>query len=95
MARRAKVIDASETPGQVAGKAVSSEAAPLLWGELGIGLLYSLLGYALFTLFEIEDGMRYTVSQPPPSRPVAESGEYSLSMQNSARCVLPVRSTRK
>ena len=27
-----------------------------------------------------------------PSRPVALSGEYSLSMQNSARCVLPVTS---
>ena len=27
-----------------------------------------------------------------PSRPVGPSGEYSLSMQNSARCVLPVTS---
>ena len=33
------------------------------------------------------------LDQPQPSR--AESGEYSLSMQNSARCVLPVRSTSK
>ena len=31
-------------------------------------------------------------SSTSPSRPDAESGEYSLSMQNSARCVLPVTS---
>ncbi len=30
-----------------------------------------------------------------PRRPVAVSGEYSLSMQNSARWVLPVRSTSR
>ena len=30
-----------------------------------------------------------------PSRPLVESGEYSLSMQNSARCVLPVTSTSR
>ena len=29
-----------------------ADAAPLLWGELGIGLLYSLLGYFLFAFFE-------------------------------------------
>jgi hypothetical protein len=32
-------------------------------------------------------------SSNSPSRPEAESGEYSLSMQNSARCVSPVTST--
>jgi hypothetical protein len=30
-----------------------------------------------------------------PSRPLLVSGEYSLSMQNSARCVLPVTSINK
>ena len=30
-----------------------------------------------------------------PRRPLAVSGEYSLSMQNSARCVLPVTSTSR
>src|SRR5450432_1606278 len=30
-----------------------------------------------------------------PSRPVAESGEYSLSIENSERCVLPVRSVNR
>ena len=30
-----------------------------------------------------------------PRRPVGASGEYSLSMENSARCVLPVRSTSR
>ena len=43
------------------GGAGLSEAAPLLWGELGIGVLYSLLGYVLFTLFEIEAKRRGTL----------------------------------
>jgi ABC-2 type transport system permease protein len=43
------------------GGASLSEAAPLLWGELGIGVLYSLLGYALFTIFEIEAKRRGTL----------------------------------
>ena len=30
-----------------------------------------------------------------PRRPVGPSGEYSLSMENSERCVLPVKSTSK
>jgi ABC-2 type transport system permease protein len=43
------------------GGASLSETAPLLWGELGIGVLYSLLGYALFTIFEIEAKRRGTL----------------------------------
>jgi ABC-2 type transport system permease protein len=43
------------------GGASLSEAAPLLWGELGIGVLYSLLGYALFTIFELEAKRRGTL----------------------------------
>jgi ABC-2 type transport system permease protein len=43
------------------GGASLSEAAPLLLGELGIGVLYSLLGYALFTVFEIEAKRRGTL----------------------------------
>jgi ABC-2 type transport system permease protein len=43
------------------GGASLSEAGPLLWGELGIGVLYSLLGYALFTIFEIEARRRGTL----------------------------------
>lgn len=31
-----------------------SEVAPLLWGELGIGLMYALLGYVLFAVVEEE-----------------------------------------
>lgn len=30
-----------------------AEVAPLLWGELGIGLVYGFLGYLLFKLFEV------------------------------------------
>ena len=29
------------------------EVAPLLWGELAVGLAYFLLGYLLFSLFEV------------------------------------------
>ncbi|MFH1185078.1 MAG: hypothetical protein V1755_08580 [Chloroflexota bacterium] len=36
------------------GGASLSEAAPLLWGELGIGVMYSLPGYVLFTIFGLE-----------------------------------------
>jgi len=43
------------------GGASLAEAAPLLWGELGIGVLYSLMGYALFTIFEIEAKRRGTL----------------------------------
>jgi ABC-2 type transport system permease protein len=43
------------------GGASLSEAGPLLLGELGIGVLYSLLGYALFTVFEIEAKRRGTL----------------------------------
>lgn len=38
-----------------------SQAAPLLWGEVGIGLLYSLLGYVLFIVFEAEAKRRGTL----------------------------------
>jgi ABC-2 type transport system permease protein len=37
----------------VAGVSLS-EVAPLMWSELGIGLLYGLLGYILFAWFEIQ-----------------------------------------
>ena len=43
------------------GGAGLADAAPLLWGELGIGLLYCLLGYLLFTGFEIEAKRRGTL----------------------------------
>jgi ABC-2 type transport system permease protein len=43
------------------GGASLTKAAPLLWGELGIGVLYSLLGYFLFTVFEIEAKRRGTL----------------------------------
>lgn len=35
--------------------------APLLWSELGIGLIYGLFGYLLFTAFEIEAKRRGTL----------------------------------
>ncbi len=38
-----------------------AEAAPLLWGELAIGVVYSLLGYLMFTAFEIEAKRRGTL----------------------------------
>ena len=38
---------------------------------------------------------RTRASRRRPRRPEAVSGEYSLSMQNSARCVLPVTSTSR
>jgi ABC-2 type transport system permease protein len=41
--------------------ASTAEVAPLLWGEFGIGLTYSLLGFLLFTLFEIEAKRRGTL----------------------------------
>jgi ABC-2 type transport system permease protein len=44
----------------VSGTALSS-VAPLLWGELGIGLAYGLLGYLLFTAFEVEAKRRGTL----------------------------------
>ena len=40
-------------------------------------------------------GISKARSSTRPSRPLAESGLYSLSMQNSARCVLPVTSTSR
>jgi ABC-2 type transport system permease protein len=43
------------------GGASLPEAAPLLWGEFGIGVAYSLLGYFLFTAFEIEAKRRGTL----------------------------------
>lgn len=38
-----------------------ASAASLLWGELGIGLVYGLLGYLLFTTFEVEAKRRGTL----------------------------------
>jgi ABC-2 type transport system permease protein len=43
------------------GGASLAEAGPLLLGELGIGLMYSLLGYLLFTVFEVEAKKRGTL----------------------------------
>jgi len=43
------------------GGASLSEVGPLLWGELGIGVMYSLLGYVLFTVLEIEAKRRGTL----------------------------------
>lgn len=43
------------------GGASLAEAGPLLLGELGIGLMYSLLGYVLFTVFEVEAKKRGTL----------------------------------
>ena len=34
--------------------AAPDNVAPLLWGELGIGLIYGLLGYFLFAWFEVQ-----------------------------------------
>ncbi|HET6845535.1 MAG TPA: ABC transporter permease [Anaerolineales bacterium] len=43
------------------GGATLAEAAPLLWGELAIGVAYSLVGYVMFTVFEIEAKRRGTL----------------------------------
>lgn len=43
------------------GGASLAEAAPLLWGELAVGVLYSLVGYLMFTLFEVEAKRRGTL----------------------------------
>lgn len=44
----------------VSGSNLAS-VAPLLWRELGIGLIYTLLGYLLFKLFEVEAKRRGTL----------------------------------
>ena len=44
----------------VSGASFSS-VAPLLWGELGVGLVYGFLGYLLFIVFEIEAKRRGTL----------------------------------
>ena len=54
------------TRGILAGRMLVSGAslpsvAPLLWSELGIGLIYGLLGYLLFTAFEVEAKRRGTL----------------------------------
>ena len=38
-----------------------ASVAPMLWGELGIGLMYGVLGYILFAWFEIEAKRRGTL----------------------------------
>ena len=38
-----------------------AEVMPLLLGELAVGLVYSLLGYLLFAVFEIEAKKRGTL----------------------------------
>jgi ABC-2 type transport system permease protein len=43
------------------GGASLAEAAPLIWGELAIGVAYSLVGYLMFTVFEIEAKRRGTL----------------------------------
>jgi ABC-2 type transport system permease protein len=43
------------------GGASLAEAGPLLLGELGIGLMYSLVGYLLFAVFEVEAKKRGTL----------------------------------
>lgn len=54
------------TRGIAAGRMLVSgsnleSVAPLLWRELGIGLIYTLLGYLLFKLFEVEAKRRGTL----------------------------------
>lgn len=44
----------------VAGGSLT-DVSGLLWGELGIGLIYGLLGYALFAVFEVEAKRRGTL----------------------------------
>ncbi|OGO75304.1 MAG: hypothetical protein A3K41_17230 [Chloroflexi bacterium RIFOXYD12_FULL_57_15] len=43
------------------GGAGLGEVSSLLWGELGIGLLYGLLGYFLFAWFEVQAKRRGTL----------------------------------
>jgi ABC-2 type transport system permease protein len=43
------------------GGAGLGDISSLLWGELGIGLLYGLLGYFLFAWFEIQAKRRGTL----------------------------------
>lgn len=38
-----------------------AEVSSLLWGELGIGLLYGLLGYFMFAWFEVQAKQRGTL----------------------------------
>ncbi len=38
-----------------------SDVAPLMWSELGIGLLYGFLGYVLFAWFEVQAKRRGTL----------------------------------
>jgi len=44
----------------VSGAALA-DVAPMLWGELGIGLMYGVLGYLLFAWFEVEAKRRGTL----------------------------------
>jgi ABC-2 type transport system permease protein len=44
----------------VSGASLAS-VAPMLWGELGIGLMYGVLGYLLFAFFEVEAKRRGTL----------------------------------
>jgi ABC-2 type transport system permease protein len=43
------------------GGAALADVAPLLWGEIGIGLMYGVLGYILFSWFEVEAKRRGTL----------------------------------
>ena len=43
------------------GGASLADISSLLWGELGIGLLYGLLGYFLFAWFEVQAKRRGTL----------------------------------
>ena len=43
------------------GGAAMSQVSSLLWGELGIGLLYGFLGYLLFAWFEVQAKRRGTL----------------------------------
>lgn len=43
------------------GGSTLASVTPLLWGELGVGLLYGVLGYLLFTIFEVEAKRRGTL----------------------------------
>ena len=38
-----------------------AEVAPLLWGELGIGLMYAMVGYLFFAWVEVEAKRRGTL----------------------------------
>lgn len=50
----------SAARGLISGSALH-EVAPLLWGELGIGLMYALIGYVLFAWVEVEAKRRGTL----------------------------------